>query len=320
MLPRIAPRPVNSASYGRFIAPKIRAQACNPIQRPLDLNHHRVSPDPARFQRRGRGMRLWRGKTGTPSPPGGARARLSLDHDPALTYAVGDVHGCLDLYKSLEAAILKDARQQAPGQPVLIVLLGDLVDRGPDSAAVIDHLLDPPPENTERLCLCGNHEAMMLDFLDDPVPDAGWLSFGGIETLASYGVTPRPAWRRRQFTQAIASHIPPEHIAFLRNLPVSLTIPEYLLVHAGFDVGKPLADQLDRDFLWSNPASLDADHAGPGLRDLMQGGRRLVHGHVPAKTPEIHPDRIATDTGAFATGRLTAVRLMPGKSPDFLTT
>ena len=109
-----------------------------------------------------------------------------LDLSEGPVYAVGDAHGCLSLYRQLEAQILRDAAA-LPGTPT-VVLLGDIVDKGPDTAALLDFLLRPAPPPLRRLCLRGNHESMMLAYLEKPAKNAQWLGFGGVETLLSYGL------------------------------------------------------------------------------------------------------------------------------------
>jgi serine/threonine protein phosphatase 1 len=231
-----------------------------------------------------------------------ARPHLVADTWPAALYAVGDVHGCLAQLLQLERKIVADASATAGEK--WIVMLGDYVDRGPDSAGVLDHLLARPPAGFQRFCLAGNHETMMLDFLSTPRPDAAWLEYGGIETLASYGLDIRAMnWHNSRATvAALASAIPEEHIDFIRKAPLYLSLPGTLMVHAGIRPGMPLEDQSEQDLLWIREPFLDA---------AMPEGPRVVHGHTPASEPVVTPFRIAVDTGAYATGRLTAAKLTP---------
>src|SRR5690606_5309249 len=146
----------------------------------------------------------------------------------------------------LEAQIVADA-EGAPGDK-LIVMLGDLIDRGPASAQVMDHMLARPPAGFERICLLGNHEAMMLAFIRDPRRGAVWLENGGRETLLSYGLPSDTLLRGvapRVLDNLIHSHVPPEHIEFLEGLPVLLDTPEAIFVHAGLRPGVRLAAQHD---------------------------------------------------------------------------
>ena len=237
----------------------------------------------------------------------GAAPRLKRDRQPARLYAIGDVHGCLDLLKRLEAQIVADA-EGAPGDKV-IVMLGDLVDRGPASAQVIDHMLARPPAGFQRICLLGNHEAMMLAFIRDPRRGAIWLENGGREALLSYGLPLDTLLRGvapRVLDNLIQSHVPAEHIEFLERLPVMLDTPEAIFVHAGLRPGVKLATQRDDDLIWFRDG-YESDYA--------EFGRPVVHGHMPRTEALVSPYRIAVDTGAYVNGRLTAVRIMPGATP-----
>lgn len=223
-------------------------------------------------------------------------------------YAVGDVHGCTALYQKLESRILEDA--QKLGKSPCIVLLGDIVDRGPESAAMIDHLLAAPPAGVERHCLRGNHEDMMQQFLDKPTGSSSWLDFGGYETLMSYGMRP-PDDRgfdlpERQLRLMIDAFIPSTHRAFIEGLPYGFVFDDFALVHAGLDQGAPCDAQLKDVILWASPNESD----GAALT--------VVHGHTIVENVLFTASRIAVDTGAYATGRLSAVRLLPGSPPALL--
>jgi serine/threonine protein phosphatase 1 len=233
----------------------------------------------------------------SPDAPRTAR-RLAVPERPRLLYAIGDVHGCLDALLALEARIVADAGD-AEGEKWL-VHLGDYVDRGPQSAEVIEHLLGPAPDGFRRICLCGNHDAAMLGVLHGSLPIEDWLALGGDATLRSYGLDPRglvgfrlgrsAASRRHK----LLAHIPEDHIAFLEGLPYLLTVPGYVFVHAG---------------LWIRDEFLLSDH---------DFGVRVVHGHTIAEEPELLPHRIGLDTGCFATGRLTALRIDAGGRAEIL--
>jgi serine/threonine protein phosphatase 1 len=241
-------------------------------------------------------------------PRGGdAAPRLKLDRQPDRIYAIGDVHGCLDLLKRIEAQIVADA-EDVPGSK-LIVMLGDLIDRGPASAQVIDHMLAGPPAGFERICLRGNHEAMMLAFIRDPKRGAIWLENGGREAMLSYGLPSDTLLRGvapRVLQNLIASHVPDEHIEFLEHLPVMLETPEALFVHAGLRQGVKLEAQTDDDLIWFRD-NYESDYA--------EFGRPVVHGHMPRTEALVTPFRLAIDTGVYVNGRLTAVRIMPGAAP-----
>ncbi len=234
---------------------------------------------------------------------------LVLDPFDGPVYVVGDVHGCLALYCEIEAQILRDAK--GFDAPPTIVLLGDIVDRGPQSAALIDHLLGQPPGAARRLCLMGNHEAMMLDYLAAPGANADWLHLGGHETLASYGVSHDIAtlerMSERKLQQTLAAHLPEPHVRFLRDLLPGIQVGPYLLAHAGADASTPLTAQPRQALLWGEA----------GL--VAPGGLTLVHGHYVTVQPDVRPHSIGIDTGAYATGRLTALRLVQGQPPAVLT-
>jgi len=244
-----------------------------------------------------------------PDNPHVVRAHIAADW-PAAIYAIGDVHGCLNQMRGLEAKIVEDGRSLS-GEKWL-VYLGDYIDRGPDSAGVIDRLISPAPDGIRRICLAGNHEVMALNFLKDPRPGSDWLDFGGQECLQSYGLSAATLTGRssRSRMAMIESHIPREHISFLEQLPLTLSVPGYVFVHAGLRPGIPLLQQHEDDLLWIRDDFFDAP---------PHNGLTIVHGHTPAIEPVIAPGRICVDTGAFATGKLTAIRLIQGESPLFLS-
>lgn len=256
------------------------------------------------------------GQAGAPLVAPRQHHALSLNAAPVATYAVGDVHGCADAYKALEAQILADIATQ--GGPCLIVLLGDIVDRGAKSAAMIDHLLAPTPAGVQRLVLLGNHEDMFLDFIDAPDGKAAWLGHGGRETLLSYGMSPDRVGNFDMPTERLAmiigAHVPDHHLAFLRQLPLCLRIGGWFLSHAGFDPDLPLEAQPSEALIWGRPDRIDAAPAGQ-----LPDGLRAIHGHVPGETPVVTARRIGIDTGACFGGTLTAVRLIEGQEPAFFT-
>lgn len=248
---------------------------------------------------------------GSPRPLREAAPRLKLERRPDRIYAIGDVHGCLDLLMRLEGKIVADA-ESTPGDK-LIVMLGDLIDRGPASAQVIDHVLSRPPTGFQRICLLGNHESMMLAFIRDPRRGAIWLENGGRETLLSYGLPSDTLLRGvapRVLENIVASHVPQEHIEFLERLPVLLETPDAVFVHAGLRPGVKFAAQAEDDLIWFRD-NYESDYA--------EFGRPIVHGHMPRTEALVSPFRIAIDTGAYVNGRLTAVRIMPGAAPVLLS-
>jgi serine/threonine protein phosphatase 1 len=233
-----------------------------------------------------------------------SRPRLVNDQWPAAAYAIGDVHGYLDRLIALEEEIIADG-DAIPGEQWLITL-GDYVDRGPNSAGVISHLLEPVPKGWRRIALIGNHEDIMLQYLHDPVEHGYWLMEGGAQTLQSYGVdlgtgiidedddlALHAAFKRR---------VPAEHLAFLTALPIAVSLPGWLFVHAGIRPGLPLDLQTDDDLIWIR---------APFLTAQRHDGITVVHGHTPAREPVITPGRICLDTHCFNTGTLTGMRVTP---------
>jgi serine/threonine protein phosphatase 1 len=241
---------------------------------------------------------------GAANVPVAGGERLSASERPPLIYAVGDVHGCLDPLKALEQRIVDDAAGM-PGEK-WIVMLGDYVDRGPQSAQVLDHLIAPAPAGFRRICLRGNHEEAMLGALESADGLDDWVGWGIEPTLASYGMSAAQITalegrgRASSKLQMLQAYIPDEHVEFLRRLPVLLSVPGYVFVHAGLRPGVALEQQRDRDLLWIRGEFLDADH---------DFGAVVVHGHTPHAEPFVSPRRIGIDTGCFASGRLTAVRV-----------
>lgn len=241
------------------------------------------------------------------APDGITHPRLVFDKWPAAIYAIGDVHGCLDHLRRLEEKIVNDAA--AIEGEKWIVMIGDYVDRGPRAAGVIDHLIADPPEGFRRFCLLGNHEDVMLKFLLDPMRNPEWMSIGGADTtLASYGIDIADIDTALHLKRVIGGAIPKAHIAFLKSLPVLITLPGVAFAHAGVRPGIPLEEQRDDDLVWIRP--------GGGPTGIAE---RVVHGHTPVREPHVADDRINIDTGAFVNGRLTAVRLLPGGDTKILS-
>jgi serine/threonine protein phosphatase 1 len=240
------------------------------------------------------------------------RQRLSFDRWPAAIYAIGDVHGCLLHLLEMERRIVVDAA--AIDGEKWIVTLGDHIDRGPKSAGVLDHLLAAPPAGFKRFALLGNHEEMMLEFLADPLAYSFWLDEGGAQTLMSYGIDLRRGYpdgvRGEGFAALLAEKIPREHIATMRQLPISLSLPGWVFVHAGVALKTPFDRQTDHDMVWSRV---------PFEKGVMLDGAVVVHGHTPVREPFATPHRIDVDTGCFRTGRLSAVRVTPDGATKFFS-
>jgi serine/threonine protein phosphatase 1 len=226
----------------------------------------------------------WRG-------PPGARA-----------YAIGDVHGRLDLLERMIARIDRD-RRDSPRARDYLILLGDLIDRGPDSRGVVEFLMNLPPDGMRIVFLMGNHEEMMLRVLgDEPEAVHQWLTYGGYEFAQSYGVevgrlavlSPVDA------AEKIGAAVPRSHIAFIEGFADSFTFGDYLFVHAGLRPGKSLAEQDTHDLRWIREEF---------LADTSDHGCMVVHGHTISAEPEELENRIGIDTGAYQSGVLTAVRI-----------
>jgi len=219
-------------------------------------------------------------------------------------YAVGDIHGRLDLLDALLERIRADAENMERGGRFRLVFLGDYVDRGSQSRAVLERLMSTPLPDFETTFLRGNHEATMLQFLDDLMAGPGWLTFGGVNTLLSYGVRPPvdipPRLRMAAVQQQLHESLPRSHLAFLRSLAPYAMIGTYLFVHAGIRPGVALEAQREDDLVWIRDDF---------LRSQTDHGVIVVHGHTIAMKAESLNNRIGIDTGAYATGRLTAVVL-----------
>lgn len=224
-------------------------------------------------------------------------------------WAVGDVHGCTALYRQAEARILAES-----DLPVTIVLLGDVIDRGPDSRGMLDLLLDQPPAGVTRLCLMGNHEDMALRFLSNPAGSRGWLAYGGRETLLSYGIAAPddavPADLRDRWREAL----PAVHMTYLTGLPHGMTAGRYVLTHAGTDAEVPLPRQSRPALIWHRHAEI-----GDLIPPADLGDRIVVHGHVPVDEPRLKGWRLNIDTHAFRSGRLTAACLSAAGPPRIVT-
>jgi serine/threonine protein phosphatase 1 len=215
-------------------------------------------------------------------------------------YAVGDIHGRLDLLQSLLGLIEADVRKRRTMR-TSIIFLGDLIDRGPDSAGVVELLRTFEPSYANAVFLMGNHEEVMLRVLDG---DSGlytqWMKFGGAECVRSYGADPA-ALRKMPPDEAIAllrHRVPGSHVEFLGNFADTISFGSYLFVHAGIRPGTSLADQAQTDLRWIRE---------PFLTDERDHGQVIVHGHTICEQVDLCANRIGIDTGAYRTGVLTAL-------------
>jgi len=225
--------------------------------------------------------------------------------DGLRVYAIGDVHGCDHLLAEMHQRIHADL---AVGSPTSyrVIHLGDYVDRGPDTRGVIDRVSRLEAADANVVCLRGNHEEMLLDFLAAREADAeaNFLANGGVATLASYGIAVG-GWRASRrggdsLATRLAAQMPSGHRAFLENLPYSTRLGDFFFCHAGVRPGVDLAEQDPFDLTWIRNGFLNTDD---------DFGAVVVHGHTPHKEPEFCPNRINIDTGAVLGGPLTCVVL-----------
>ena len=225
--------------------------------------------------------------------------------DGRVGFAIGDIHGRADLLTEMLAVLEEraEAEQREGGEPI-VVFLGDYVDRGPNSAAVIDLLLSGRPQGFRRHFLKGNHEQSMLAFMEAPMDNRAWVLQGGAETLVSYGVQPPPPVGAQDedwisVAATLKARVPRAHFEFLNRLERYVVYGDYAFVHAGVDAARTLEDQTDEDLYWSRARF---------IASKRRFSHRVVHGHTPVDRPYADERRIAVDTGAYASGTLTAAR------------
>jgi serine/threonine protein phosphatase 1 len=220
-------------------------------------------------------------------------------------YAIGDVHGRCDLAQAMEARLLDDLDRHGPSEAVFLYL-GDLIDRGPKSAHLLDHVLARPPAGIRRVILRGNHEDMFLSFLERPDANSAWLDHGGDATLASYGVYLTATDVRRvgrgYVTQMMTACIPDNHISALREAPRGAVAGDWVFTHAGLEPELPRTRQSAAGVSWGIAGDLTE-------RDDDAG--RVVFGHFAGDRVRRRQDTFCIDTGAYATGRLSALRVVP---------
>lgn len=228
-------------------------------------------------------------------------------------YAIGDVHGRLDLFTDMMKAIKKDAKG-FDGKSEL-VLLGDYVDRGPDSAKLIETIMAGKLPCDRQIHLRGNHEDAMLNFADGSAAANGWLNYGGLETLGSYGIDVdsllegggNPLGR---FRKALKEAVPKAHLQFLSRLAFHYSNGDYLFVHAGVRPKVPLDAQDLSDMMW-----IREDF----LKYKKPFEQFVIHGHTITQEPDIQINRIGIDTGAYRTGILTCL-VLEGTDKRFIVT
>lgn len=246
-----------------------------------------------------------------------------IDFDPPQPtqplYVVGDIHGRIDLLDRLLMQIEDDASAlvaEMPEAAPCLVFVGDYIDRGDHSRTVLERIYEMHCDSDGRvICLQGNHEKLMLDFIDAPEKGPRWLRNGGLQTLMSLGLGGALA-EGMEADELIAlsrdvHRVLPDGIEdWLRGLPLSWQSGSVWAVHAGADPAKPMTEQTSRVLLW-------------GHRDFdtvpRSDGAWVVHGHTVVEAPVAAKGRISVDTGGVYTGRLTAARILPG-SVSFLGT
>lgn len=247
--------------------------------------------------------------------PRGEEKRQYAAPDGARLYAVGDIHGREDLLLRLNDMIVADSLEN-PAERNVLIYLGDYIDRGESSRQVIDFLMGQQIEGFEIVHLTGNHEEMMMIFLDDPSIGLNWVANGGGETLMSYGVG-HPGHRALVETETaetlqaeLREAVPADHWEFLKSLATQHVEGEYMFVHAGIMPGTALDEQNRKDLLWIRDEFLGSD---------ADFGKCIVHGHTIAREVAFKSNRIGIDTGAFFTGVLTCL-VLEGQTQRLLQT
>lgn len=225
-------------------------------------------------------------------------------------YAVGDIHGRFDLLQILLDKIWRDADSVPQAQKIL-VFVGDYVDRGPSSKDVVDFLITLEKPGWDIVKLMGNHEFALLEFLQNPDIYPSWRTYGGAETLLSYGVKPPMFSDAKEILRAheeFLARFPEEHKLFFSRLDPCFSIGSYYFVHAGIRPGVLLENQTKQDLFWIRDEFLLSDQVFDKI---------IIHGHTPSEEPVVRHNRIGIDTGAYATNRLSAVKLSEDKYSFF---
>lgn len=232
-----------------------------------------------------------------------------------VVYAIGDIHGRLDLLDDLHRRILADSATRT-ARVRRLVYLGDLVSRGPDSRGVVERVRRWLPPGFERVVLKGNHEDLLLRCHSGEFEAARhWLDYGGIEALASYGVAVSDQLSRdetgiAELCHRFAAALPAEQLEFFRGLQLSHRAGDYFFVHGGVRPGIALEQQNPRDLIWIRKTFLNS---------AAEHGAVVVHGHSISRAPEQLPNRIGIDTGAYHSGVLTCL-VLDGVERGFLQT
>jgi serine/threonine protein phosphatase 1 len=238
----------------------------------------------------------------------GSKSRLRKPRlpDGVRIYAMSDIHGCVDLLNHMFTVIDANLAVVKPSVRAIHVFLGDYVDRGPDSRRTLDLLIQRGRQH-EVVFLKGNHEALMLEALEDPLKLQEWKQFGGLQTMMSYGL--RPSLGSDQAEQidlmrAFRNVVPENHRRFLNELDLVFSCGDFFFVHAGVRPGVPLDEQKEEDLLWIRDEFLQSDE---------NFGKFVIHGHTPVERPDFRSYRGNIDTGAYATGNLTLLVMQEDK-------
>lgn len=225
-------------------------------------------------------------------------ARIPTLNSGDRVYAIGDIHGRIDLFNSLIGAIEQDDADRGSANTT-VILLGDLIDRGPNSSAVVARAKEWATHRRLEF-IKGNHEEMLIASLVNADVLRGFLKYGGRETIMSYGIDERfiDEAEPEELQQRMIEAIPNDDIAFLDSFTKLIRNGDYLFVHAGIRPQTPLDHQLGRDCRWIRE---------PFLSHNGDFGAFVIHGHTIAEEPQVRSNRIGIDTGAFVFGALTAI-------------
>jgi serine/threonine protein phosphatase 1 len=221
--------------------------------------------------------------------------------DGVRVYAISDIHGRADLLNQMFTVIDADLANM-PARYPLEIYLGDYIDRGPESSRTLDLLIERS-RNHQTVFLKGNHEASLFEVLRDPAKLQDWRQFGGLQTLTSYGLRPsiNPGSAEQiELMKQLVEIMPDAHKRFLGRLRQQFTCGDFFFVHAGVRPGIPLGEQQEEDLLWIRDEFLQSEE---------NFGKYIVHGHTPVREPDIRPNRINIDTGAYATSNLTLLSI-----------
>lgn len=254
-------------------------------------------------------MSFWRRKT--VAPQADMTAAMAPPQPARRTYAIGDIHGCLDKLYALLALIEEDLHSGVAD----IVFLGDYVDRGDDSKGVLTLLRQLQTDSPNDVhCLLGNHDRMLLNFIEDPAGHMRWLGWGGQETLASFGVFLDTEGslidRMARLGEETREAVGPDLLQWLAARPLWWRSGSLIAVHAMTDPALPMEQQTEEFLLWERPRSDQRPR---------EDGAWVVHGHTIVTEPDVRSGHVAIDTGAFSGGPLTAA-VFDGTAPRFLAT